>query len=212
MSDVAAIILAAGLGTRFAAGNASTTKLLAEFDGKPLVRHVADAALASRARPVIVVTGHARERVENALGGLPLTFVHNADYATGLASSLRTGIAAIPETASAAIVLLGDMPLVTGALVDALIRAFDAQPGADAVVPLLAGRRGNPVLLARSMFAEAGRLTGDQGARGLLAQPHRRIIELPLAGDAASTDIDTPEELALLAGRAAGAGGGAATT
>lgn len=212
MSDVAAIILAAGLGTRFAAGNARTTKLLAELDGKPLVRHVADAALASRARPVIIVTGHARERMENALGGLPLTFVHNADYASGLASSLRTGIAAVPATAAAAIVLLGDMPLVTGALVDALIRAFEAHPSTDAVVPLLAGRRGNPVVLARSMFAEASRLTGDQGARGLLTEPRRRIIELPLAGEAASTDIDTPEELALLAGRAAGAAGGAATT
>src|SRR5579884_729248 len=113
MNDLAAIILAAGLGTRFAGGNASTTKLLAELDRKPLVRHVADAALASGARPVIVVTGHAREGVENALRELPLTFVHNADYVSGLASSVRVGIAAVPQEAAGAIILLGDMPLVT---------------------------------------------------------------------------------------------------
>ena len=171
MSEVAAIILAAGRSTRFAGDQPGATKLVADLHGKPLVRHVADAALASHARPVIVVTGHARDRVEEALSDLPLTFVHNKDYATGLAGSLRTGIAAVPQTASGAIVLLADMPLVTSNLLDELVARFGQNPKADAIVPVIQARRGNPVLLARSLFPSVAHLTGDEGARRLLQEP-----------------------------------------
>src|SRR6185295_7826809 len=85
-------------------------KLLADIAGKPLVRIAVDQALAARARPVIVVTGHQRERVEAALAGLPVKLVHNPDFAEGLGTSLKTGIAAVPEDADGAIVCLGDMP------------------------------------------------------------------------------------------------------
>src|SRR5437588_7744281 len=164
MSDVAAIILAAGRSTRFAGDQPGTTKLVAELKGKPLVRHIADAALASAARPVIVVTGHARGFVQDALAGLPLQFVHNKDFATGLASSLRVGIAAVPASASGAIVLLGDMPLVAADLIDQLIRRFEQSSEAEAFVPVTERRRGNPVLLARSLFPAVVQLTGDEGA------------------------------------------------
>src|SRR3954451_535441 len=125
MSEIAAaIILAAGRSTRFVGDQANTTKLVADLNGKPLVRHVADTALASRARPIIVVTGHAHQRVQDALAGLPFTFIQNKDYATGLASSLRAGIAAVPPNTPGTIVLLGDMPLITADLIDHLIRRF----------------------------------------------------------------------------------------
>ena len=195
MSEIAAVILAAGRSTRFAADQPGATKLAADLHGKPLVRHVADAALGSAARPVIAVTGHARDLVQGALAGLPLTFVHNADYASGLASSLRTGIAAVPHDALGTIVLLGDMPLVSASLIGDLIQLFDENSETDAIVPLTEGRRGNPVLLARSLFAEATRLTGDEGARRLLHHPGIRVVEFAVHGDAASADIDTPETL-----------------
>ena len=105
---IAAVVLAAGRSTRMGAVN----KLIAEIGGKPLVRIAAEQALASRASPVIVVTGHERERVEAALAGLPVALVHNPDYAEGLGTSLKAGIAAVPEDADGAVVCLGDMPQV----------------------------------------------------------------------------------------------------
>src|SRR6185437_11555849 len=168
-AEIAAIVLAAGRASRYrAAGGAEPTKLVAEYRGHPLVRWAARAALASRARPVIVVTGHARAEVEAVLAGLDLRFVHNADFADGLATSLRAGVAALPAGAAGALVLLGDMPEASAVTADALIEAFAAKPDALAAVALYRGRRGNPVLLGRAMFAEVAGLRGDAGARGLL--------------------------------------------
>jgi molybdenum cofactor cytidylyltransferase len=197
-SDIAAVILAAGRSTRFSGDQPAATKLIAEFRGKPLIRHVADAALGSAARPLIAVTGHARDLVQAALAEVPVTFVHNKDYASGLASSLRGGIAAVPQSARGAIILLGDMPLVTSDLIDQLIRSFGEGANADAVAPVTEGRRGNPVLLARSLFAGVAGLTGDEGARRLLQNPGIHVIEIASAGEAAGADIDTPEALETL--------------
>jgi len=146
-----------------------------------------------------VVTGHARERVQGALAGLPLTFIHNENYASGLASSLRTGLAAVPQKARGAIVLLGDMPLVTADLIEELIARLEQNlEEADAIVPVTKGRRGNPVLLARSLFPAVAQLTGDEGARRLLQEPGIHVVEITVSGDAASADIDTPEALETL--------------
>ena len=195
IAEIAAIILAAGRSTRFAGDQPGTTKLVAELNGKPLVRHVADAALASHARPVIVVTGHARELVQEVFGDLPLTFVHNKDYATGIASSIRAGIGQVPENASGAIVLLGDMPLVSAQMINHLVQSFEAAASADAIVPLTEDRRGNPVVLARSLFPAVSRLSGDEGARRLLQEPGVQVVELSVPGNAAAADIDTQEAL-----------------
>src|SRR4029453_2175436 len=97
MGQVAAVILAAGEGKRFRT-SPDETKLSAELDGKPLVRHVAEAALASRARPVLLVTGHAEEQVLAVLDGLPLNRIHNSDFSSGLAGSLKLAIGALPES------------------------------------------------------------------------------------------------------------------
>jgi molybdenum cofactor cytidylyltransferase len=197
-SDIAAVILAAGRSTRFSSNQPGTTKLVAELNGKPLIRHVAEAALGSAARPVIAVTGHARDLVQAALADVPVTFAHNEDYASGLASSLRVGIAAVPPNAPGAIILLGDMPLVTSDLIDEVIRSFGEGANADAVAPVTAGRRGNPVLLARSLFVGVAGLTGDEGARRLLQNSGIHVIEIASGGEAAGADIDTPEALETL--------------
>ena len=146
-------------------------------------------------RPVIVVAGHERERVEAALKGLPVQFVHNPDFAGGLGGSVRTGIAAVPAAADGAIVCLGDMPQVDAALIDRLIGAFDPDKGALAVVPTIKGHRGNPVLWSRRFFPDLMAVEGDVGARHLIARYAEAVTEVPLSGTAALTDIDTPEAL-----------------
>jgi molybdenum cofactor cytidylyltransferase len=188
---IAAIVLAAGRSTRMGAIN----KLIAEIGGKPLVRIAAEQALASHAAPVIVVTGHEREKVEAALAGLPVRFARNAGYAEGLGSSLRAGIAAVPKEADGVIVCLGDMPQVDAQLIDKLLAAFDPEKGALVVVPSIGGRRGNPVVWARRFFADLMTVQGDIGARHLISSYPEAVVEVPVAGDAALTDVDTPESL-----------------
>jgi molybdenum cofactor cytidylyltransferase len=194
MTDVGAIILAAGTASRFRrAGGAEATKLIATIAGKTLVRSVVDAALASRVRSIVVVTGHAAEAVVSELAGCSVTFVHNARYASGLASSLQAGLAALDPMAEAAIILLADMPFVKASLIDQLIEGFKRYPDANAIVPVFAGRRGNPVLLARGLFDQIATLRGDQGARRLIADA-QRVYQVD--GDSTiEIDIDTPNGL-----------------
>ncbi len=188
---VAAVVLAAGRSTRMGAIN----KMLAEIGGKPLVRIAAEQAIASLAKPVIVVTGHERQKVESALKGLPLRLVHNPDFAEGLGTSLKVGIAAVPEDADAAIVCLGDMPQVDAALINRLVAAFDPERGALVVVPSIDGRRGNPVVWSRRFFHDLMSIQGDIGARHLIGSYAEAVIEVPVLGEAALTDVDTPESL-----------------
>ncbi len=197
MGEVAALILAAGRATRFGAG--AGTKATALWRGKPLVRWVVEAAVASRVSRAIVVTGHAAKAVEAALAGLPIRVVANPAYASGMAGSLQAGVGAMPSSALGAVVLLADMPLVTPALIDALIARFEEDGrAADAVVPVFKGVLGNPVLLGRMLFPAVAALEGDAGARGLLAEPGRRVIRLPVADEAIGLDIDTRASLEAL--------------
>jgi molybdenum cofactor cytidylyltransferase len=188
---VAAVVLAAGRSTRMGAVN----KMLADIGGKPLVRIATEQALASNASPVIVVTGHERDKVQAALKGLDVRFAHNHDYADGLGTSLRAGIAALPETADGAIVCLGDMPQVDSALIDKLIAAFDPDKGALVVVPTVNGKRGNPVVWARRFFPDLMAIHGDIGARHLIGNYAEAVAEVPVNSDATLTDVDTPESL-----------------
>jgi len=197
MSRVAAVVLAAGRSSRFrAAGGAEETKLAAEIEGKPIIVRVVEAALASRARPVIVVVGHASGAVEAALAGSPATIAFNPDFETGIASSLRLGLASTPLDSDGAVVLLGDMPNVAPRLIDDLIAALEARPTVCAVAPTRGGRRGNPVLIARPLFGRALLLDGDEGARRLLeALPPGDVVEIASACDV-FFDVDTPDDLA----------------
>jgi len=208
MIEIGAVILAAGRSSRFAAaGGREATKLIVPLGGAPLARHVAAAALASRARPVVTVTGHAREAVEAALDGLALTIAYNEKFESGLASSLQTGLAALPPGVAGAVVLLADMPAVSSGLIDRLIATFEATPTALAAAPLTGGRRGNPVLLSRALFPAAMKLEGDEGARRLLdGLSAEKLLEVPASGLEASLDVDTPAALAA-ARRAIGPGG-----
>src|SRR5258708_7673793 len=146
---VAALVLAAGQSRRMGTLN----KLLIGIDGKPMVRHVAEAVQGSQARPIIVVTGHEREKVEAVLSGLGIaSFVFNPDYAQGLSTSLKRGLAALPAGIDAAVVCLGDMPKVAATEIDRLIAAFNPVEGRALCVPTRHGKRGNPALLASRLF------------------------------------------------------------
>ncbi len=189
--NVTAIVLAAGRSTRMGGPN----KLLAELDGKKLVRIVTEQALASKASGVVVVTGHQAELVEQALEGLKIKFVRNPDFAGGLASSVKSGIAAVPANADGAVVCLGDMPLIDAQLIDRLIDAFAPDRGNLIAVPVNEGRRGNPVLWSRRFFRELMTLDGDVGARHLIGKHNEVVAEVPVEGHGAFLDIDTPQGL-----------------
>jgi len=197
VAPVAGLVLAAGRSSRMGAGN----KLLQLVRGEPLVRHAVKAQLASRANPVFVVVGHQDEEVRKALAGLDVIFVANPSFADGLASSLKTGIAALPAGAKGVVVSLGDMPNVTAGVIDRLAQAFADRPEALAVAPTLLGQRGNPVLLSRALLADVARLSGDQGARRLLDEAGDAVEEVPLDDPAIALDIDTPEALKALTGQ-----------
>jgi molybdenum cofactor cytidylyltransferase len=188
---VAAIILAAGRSTRMGGPN----KLLAELSGKKLVRIATEQALASKASEVIVVTGHQADLVEQALAGLKVKFVRNPDFAGGLAGSVKAGISAVSRDADGAVICLGDMPLIDSGLIDRLIEAFAPDRGNLIVVPVADGRRGNPVLWSRRFFKELMTLDGDIGARHLIARHAEAVADVPVEGNGAFLDIDTPQAL-----------------
>ena len=193
-SPIAAIVLAAGRSSRMAPHN---KLLVPDRDGKPMIARVVDNALSSAARPVIVVTGHRAEAIKQALGGRPVRFVDAPDYAAGLSASLRAGIAAVPADAKAALVCLGDMPLVTGRMIDRVIEAHDVDEGRTIVAPTGNGKLGNPVLWDRRFFPEIAALSGDAGARQLLDR-HAEAMATVELGEAVLRDFDTVESLETL--------------
>ncbi len=193
--SIGAVILAAGQSRRMGAVN----KLLQNLDGKPMVRHVADAVLGAGITTVVVVTGHESSEVEKALAPLPVSFVHNPNYTDGLSSSLKTGIVTLRENAphtDAVLVCLGDMPRLTAAHLRQIVDAFDPSQGHRIVVPTHQGKRGNPVIWSRHFFDDIHALKGDVGARALIGQNEDSVVDVPLNTEAIFLDIDTPDALA----------------
>ncbi|GGG25927.1 4-diphosphocytidyl-2C-methyl-D-erythritol kinase [Caldovatus sediminis] len=197
---IAALVLAAGRSRRMAPLN---KLLVTDPRGTPMIARVVDNVLASHARPVIVVTGHERERIEEALTGRPVLFAHAEDYAEGLSASLKAGLRALPPDAEGVLVCLGDMPLVTGAMIDRLLAAFDPEEGRAIVMPTFRGKQGNPMLWSREFVPEMMAITGDVGARHLAGTHADRVVEVEMASDAVLRDFDTTDALKAAAGLAA---------
>ena len=184
---VIGIVLAAGQSNRMGWEN----KLTKNWRGRPLVAHVVDAARSSSLSDVVVVTGHQAKLVAEQCGG-DVTLVHNPDFATGMASSLRVGIAQAQRLGTdAALILLGDMPLVGSSDVDAIVDAYNGSGTAAIVQATGQGNPGNPVLFDHTLFAELLSLEGDMGARNVVKNhaDKRLLVEI---GDAAARDFDTP--------------------
>ena len=188
---IGALLLAAGQSRRMGGPN----KLLAEIDGAAMVAHVARRLLASRARPIIAVLGNQADAINAALGKLPIERVRNPEFAAGLSTSLKRGIAALPSDLDGVIVCLGDMPLISGRHLDRLIAAYNPLEGRAIVVPTRRGKRGNPVLWAKRFFAEMVELAGDVGAKHLIGEHAELVAEVEMDDDAVLVDIDTPEAL-----------------
>jgi molybdenum cofactor cytidylyltransferase len=196
---IASIVLAAGCSSRMGPRN----KLLESIGGEPMVRRVAAVANGSGAKPVIVVTGYEAAEVGAALHGLGVTVILNLEYADGLSTSLRAGVNALPTGIDGALILLGDMPEVEDSVLRALMAAFTG--GSTICVPVCHGRKGNPVLWGSRYFPEMMELTGDAGAKPLMARHQAQLIEIEVATDSIFRDVDAPDDLARI--RQAGTAG-----
>ncbi|MFO1188746.1 MAG: molybdopterin-binding/glycosyltransferase family 2 protein [Alphaproteobacteria bacterium] len=195
---VTAVVLAAGRSSRMQGPN----KLLAMVDGEPIIARVVRAALLSQVDDVVVVAGHDADRVRAALPADPkLTVVENPDYALGLSTSLRRGIAAVPASSDGAIICLGDMPRITARHIDTLIAAFVPASGHTICVPVHDGKRGNPVLFARRYFDEMRAASGDSGAKHLIGTHADHVHDVAFDDDAIFADLDTPADLAAFRAR-----------
>ncbi len=188
---IAAVVLAAGRSSRMGEAN----KLLAHVDGVPMVRRVVETALRAALDPVVVVLGHDADAVRSTLAGLAARFVLNEGYVEGMGSSVRTGIRAVAGEVDGAMIVLGDMPWISAAHLGALTKAFAPDQGRGICAPVVARKRGNPVLWGARWFDELQRLEGDVGARHLLAEHAGDVCEVGVSGEGVLRDIDTPEAL-----------------
>jgi molybdenum cofactor cytidylyltransferase len=195
-----AVVLAAGAGRRFAEQSGGR-KLLAPFEGRPLIAGALDAVFAAPARRVLLVTdgdaalaGIARDLAGSLGRADDLDVVVAADAAEGMGASLRTAVDALPPDSDGVFVFLGDMPRVPAGLAQALLEALT--PEFDAVAPCLEGRRGHPVLFGKACFAALRGLSGDVGARDVLAAIGERLALVDSSDAGILFDVDRPQDLA----------------
>lgn len=191
-----AVILAAGAGRRFGG-----RKLLAPFQGRPLVAGALDAAFAAPVRRVLLVTdgdaelvGIARDHARSLGRDADFDVVVAADAAEGMGASLRTGVDALPPGSDGVFVFLGDMPRIPPELPRNMVTSL--VPGVEAVAPSFAGRRGHPVLFGKACFPALRALSGDVGAREVLAALDGRLALIDSPDPGVLFDVDRPEDLA----------------
>ena len=199
MPRLAAIVLAGGQSRRMGTRN----KLLIEVDGQAMVARAVDTVAEAGFAPVVVVTGHEADRVRALLADRNVVFAHNPDFAEGISTSLRAGIAALPDSVDGALVSLGDMPRVRADHLRRLAAAFDPAGGCAICLPTRRGKRGNPVLWARRFFGEMTDVSGDVGARHIIGEHAYLVCEVEMDDDAVLIDVDSPEALAAVTGKPA---------
>ena len=202
MPSIGAILLAAGCSSRFGADN----KLLAEIDGRPMVRVVAEAITGAGIDEVLVVTGYDAPAIEHALEGLPVRFAFNDDWRDGMGSSIARGISQLSPTLSGAAIVPGDMPFLSSGLIETLTAKFAELGGTSIVFPTtLAGEQRNPVIWPRSFFPLLAGLSGPQGGKKLLIELAESGTAVPIADDRLLVDVDDPGALAAYSAAAPGA-------
>ena len=192
---ITAVVLAAGAALRF-----GSQKLLAPVHGAALVRRTVENVLASQVSETVVVLGRDGEGVRRALAGLPVRFVTNPAFRSGLSTSVRAGVEALEASTLAAIIVLGDQPGVTANIIDQLIEER-RRSGRPIIVPEYDGTRGNPVMFDATMFPELRTIEGDQGARDVIARDPTRVATVCFPFEVPA-DVDTPEDYARLTSQA----------
>ncbi len=186
------IVLAAGRASRMGTADEDKPphKLLAEFEGVPLISRSCQTALESDGNTVHVVTGYRASEMSAAVSDLDLDLIDNPDFDDGMASSLRRGIGAVAPEAAGAMIMLADMPAIGAADLSKMIGAFRKVGGQAIVRAASGGVRGNPVILPRQTFDAVARLEGDVGAKQIIASAGLPIVDVDI-GDAALLDVDT---------------------
>lgn len=184
---VAAVVLAAGQARRFGA-----QKLVAPYGTSTVIRTVVDTLLECAVDYLVVVVGPVADGIRGALSGAPVSWAVNPAATSGMASSIATGIAALPANVGAALIVLGDQPTVSGAVIDRLVTTWRSGAG-PIVAPNYQGVRGNPVLFDRSAFGQLCTLQGDRGARDLIRAQGTGVALVDFS-DAAPMDVDTPAD------------------
>lgn len=190
---VAGILLAAGTSSRM-----GSNKLLFELHGESVLRGAARRALAGGLSPLLVVLGHQAERAAQELDGLLCQLIVNPSYEQGINSSLKTGVAAVPEESIAALVMLADMPFVTAEMIAALIARYRSTE-APLVISDYEGVNAPPMLYDRSLFGELLAMTGEGCGRQVVKR-HRHEAEVLPWPAAALADLDVPEDYARVVG------------
>ena len=190
------IILAAGAARRM-----GKLKQLLPLAEKPMVWHVASAACRSHLAAVRLVTGAESAAVSDAVLDLPLSVIHNPNWCQGQSTSLIAGLQGLPPGADAVLFMLADQPLVTPELINSLIAAFEAS-GKSIVCPVHDGQRGLPVLFSLRKWQNAlNTLTGDQGARSIIAAHPGEIGQVAVESPELFEDVDTPDDYRRMCGR-----------
>jgi 4-nitrophenyl phosphatase len=188
VTQVAAVILAAGASTRF-----GRCKQLLDWKGRPLLAHVADVALHAGLDPVIAVLGCRADETHTALGDRSVQTLMNWRWAQGMSTSVQTGLAAVPPQAGAALFLQCDQPLISADLLRAIVQRFE-ETGASIVHPTHAGHRGTPVLFARRLFQELSAVSGDEGGRSLITRHAEGVATVEVDDPHVLIDIDTLDD------------------
>lgn len=184
---VAGILLAAGTSSRM-----GSNKLLFELGGESVLRGAAKRALAGGLSPLLVVLGHEAEKARAELDGLACDVVLNPDYASGINSSLKSGVAALPADVMGAMVMLADMPYVTPEMISGLIQRFRTTE-APLVISDYEGVNAPPMLYDRSLFSELLAMTGEGCGRQVVKR-HREEAEILAWPTSALADLDVPDD------------------
>lgn len=187
---VSALVLAAGKSSRMAHHH----KLLLPWANKALVAHTVDHLLQAQVAEVIVVLGYHAEAIRAALYNRPVQFVLNENFADGLSTSIKAGLAACQRKSDAVLISLADQPLITASEIKLLITSLQKTPFASIAVPTYKGQRGNPALFKRCHLAEMNKLIGDSGGKTLIRRHEHEVLEVAMPNDYVLRDVDTWEE------------------
>jgi molybdenum cofactor cytidylyltransferase len=188
MPETCAIILAAGESSRM-----GTNKLLLPFNGSPIIGIVIDNIMQSGVDHILVVLGAFRDEMITVIGKLPVAYCYNPRYKKGMLTSVQCGFKNMPETTDAAVIFLGDQPMIPGHVIRQIIRSY-TQPGKGILVPVYKGKRGHPILIDRKYDDAIKKLDPAEGLRTLLVQFNEDVQEVIVEMPGILRDIDTVED------------------
>tara|TARA_B100000676_G_scaffold255160_1_gene261872 strand:- start:296 stop:988 length:693 start_codon:yes stop_codon:yes gene_type:complete len=189
--NVVAIVLAAGRSLRMGPKN----KLLEKLGGKSILHHVVTALQESQIKSIVVVLGHEAAKIKNDLEGEDVTYVMNPDYEQGIGTSISTGIRSVDKSTRGALIMLGDMPVISAKTIDKLVHDFNRNPQAEIVVPTYEDQSGNPVLWSTRFFPQLSSLSGDRGGKPLIEKNTDVVSFCSVDSESVHIDVDNSDEL-----------------